>query len=276
MKPKTSGLRAKTVRYRALCSGASNPMNKKTQTVHETNTHTQTQMRRNSRVNTQAIRQLVQSEENEVGGGSATDDPRTRLRAKLRGQKQLRNRITREDRDNLSSSVPPTSSIQAAAVTTDPQLNTREKLRFISQWCLMQLMGKHSDVLHCSTSLCLLFNIDLSTDSDWTNDTTLGSSLDVLVFKVNSGMYYETCDHMRGLKAMVATGRKKLSAEPDRLLYVFNPTEHIKGARADIEFDLEPIQYVARDISVSLVSNNESANFKLKPHHLPSIGQRPV
>lgn len=191
--------------------------------------------------------------------GHTDTDPRERLRARLRAQKQLRGRT--------SELIPvPPSAVQ---------VSEEDRLRVVAQWVLKQLVRDHGTTIHGMPTLCLLFNVDLSADPEWLAGTILGSSLDVLLVKVNSAVYYEVCHHMNGLKWMVASGRQKLAAEPERLLYVCNPTQHLRGARADIQFDLSRVSYVDR-IPVTLVGSNENYRFELQPEHLPTIGQKPL
>ncbi len=189
------------------------------------------------------------------------NDVRARLRAKLRTSRQSRQKSGGQTRPVLSDAV-------RKGTKSDEQ-----RIRDIASWLLTQVVRDYQQVVHSSASLCLLFHVDLLSEEGWIDGTALGSSVEILLFKVNAAIYFIWSDHMSGLKCRVEQGKQPIKATPENLLYVTNPTQHLNGATAEIEFDLTPIEFVAQDIPIGMISSGDDHEFALDSVHLPTIQQ---
>jgi hypothetical protein len=100
----------------------------------------------------------------------------------------------------------------------------------------------------------------------------VGSRLDVLLVKINGGIYYESSTHMDGLQKRLRTDIK---VTPKQLLYVHSPATHVTGAEIEINSDLSKLSYVAT-IPASWVRNNKTWEVPLGKVHLPHINKKMV
>jgi hypothetical protein len=119
----------------------------------------------------------------------------------------------------------------------------------------------------------LLFNFDMSEDP-LTRDPTamVGSRLDVMLIKVNGGIYYESSTHMDGLQKRLGN---QLSISPPQLLYVHDPQTHVKDATVDLSSDISKLEYVATSIPASWAREQRDWDVPIvMSKHLPTI--RPV
>jgi len=115
----------------------------------------------------------------------------------------------------------------------------------------------------------LLFNFDMSKDP---LTQEVGDRLDVMLIKVNGGIYYESSTHMNGLQKRMG---KDISVSPPQLLYVHDPRTHTKDATVDLTSDISKLEYVATSIPASLAREHKDWQVPLDPaRHLPRI--RPV
>ncbi len=179
------------------------------------------------------------------------DSPRSRLRAKLSKKKQERAPARREPR-------------------TEPSLDTTsDRLSMFPAWLARQLVRSWPEVSHNSHPFMLLFRFDM-TDDPLTEDASamVGSRLDVLLVKINGGIYYESSTHMDGLQKRIGT---ELKVTPGQLLYVHSPATHVKGAEVEISSDLSRLCYVAT-VPAAWAREGREWEVPLDPDvHLPKI-----
>ncbi len=162
-----------------------------------------------------------------------------------------------------------------------PQSTIDELLRPFPVWILHQLLRTHSELLHGPTPLMLLFRVNLANDSIVRDPSVhVGSLLDVLLMKINGGIYFEAAHHIDGLQQLVSTGRRALVATSERLIYVYAPDSHIKNATADIEFDISSLKYILPDgqdsIPAEWVRKEVEWHVPLLPENLPIIAAKQV
>ena len=116
-----------------------------------------------------------------------------------------------------------------------------------------------------------MFSFDMSEDPLTTDASALvGNRLDVLLVKVNGGLYYETSTHMDGLQKRMG---ETFTLVPAQCLYVQYPTEHHKDAEVQLSTNgVQKLQYVAVGIPSSLVRDKQVWSMPLQIGvHLPSI-----
>lgn len=139
-------------------------------------------------------------------------DTRARLRKKLE--------------DKKARDVSPPSSIQA-------------QLGKFPQWVTEQLVRSWPEVCHNEFPFMLLFRFDLK---------GLGvseSQLDILLIKVNGGIYYESSTHPDGLQARLG---RDIKVTPAQLIYVHAPSGHVKDAVVELTTDISRLKYVGDSI----------------------------
>ena len=147
------------------------------------------------------------------------------------------------------------------------------RLRIFPQWLLEQLMRTFHTVVHNPHPFMLLFRFDMTSDPLLSDASALvGTRLDVLLVKINGGIYYETSTHMDGLQNRIAAAGRTLRVTPEQLLYVCDPRQHTHGASADITSDVSKLNYVCGTIPASFVREKMEWDVPLDPmRHLPSI-----
>lgn len=193
--------------------------------------------------------------------------PRSRLHAKLKQSKDARTRA----RPVLDS-----ESARGNVVSTVPTLeNTFTRLRIFPQWLTEQLVRSFPTVVHNTHPFMLLFRFDMTGDPITMDATSLvGSRMDILLVKINGGIYYESSTHMDGLQNRITSMGRSLRLGPEQLLYVCNPDVHVHGACADIMSDVSKLSYVAEGIPASFVRDAQVWDVPLDiTRHLPSIKQ---
>lgn len=146
---------------------------------------------------------------------------------------------------------------------------TEQRLLQFPNWLARQLVRSWPEVSHNQHPFMLLFRFDM-TDDPITHDVNamVGSRLDVLLIKVNGGIYYHSSTHMDGLQQRIG---KEIKITPAQLLYVHSPSTHVKGAEVDITSDISKLSYVAT-IPASFVREGKEWDVPLKMDvHLPTI-----
>lgn len=144
-----------------------------------------------------------------------------------------------------------------------------DRLRLFPDWLARQLVRSWPEVSHNAHPFMLLFRFDM-TDDPLTNDVSamVGSRLDVLLIKVNGGIYYDSSTHMDGLQKRIG---RDIKITPSQLLYVHSPSTHVKGAEVDIHSDVSVLRYVAT-IPASLARQGVDWDVPLDMEvHLPTI-----
>ena len=190
--------------------------------------------------------------------------PRSKLRAKL-GQK-------RTEREGTAAKREGTAAKRQKPATVVP-VNARDRLSLFPTWVVEQLVSGFGAVVHNPHPFMLLFHFDM-TDDPLAQDASalVGSSLDILLVKINGGIYYESSTHMDGLQNRILAAGRRLSVTPAQLLYVCDPVAHVKGATAEITSDVSLLSYVARDIPASFAREGRAWEVPLDPtRHLPRI-----
>jgi len=171
------------------------------------------------------------------------ESPRTRLRNKLNQKKT----------DRVRKSPP---SIQS-------------QLGKYPEWVARQLVRDWHEVCHNESPFMLLFRFNLK-DVD-----VRESQLDVLLIKVNGGIYYESSTHPDGLQARLK-GRD-IKVTPAQLIYVYSPRDHKKDASIDIgSVNVSGLKYVGNAIPGEYVTTNHIWEAPLDVNaHLPIIRAPP-
>ncbi len=191
---------------------------------------------------------------------SPLNSPRSKLRAKL--QQKEAARASGAGARPKKNKPPPSPTPE----------NTAARLRIFPQWLAEQLVRGFRTVVHNPHPFMLLFRFDMSGDPITEDATALvGSRLDVLLVKINGGIYYESSTHMDGLQNRISAARN-LRVTPAQLLYVCNPQTHIKQANADITSDISQLEYVAEGIPAAFAREGRAWDIPLDPtRHLPHI-----
>lgn len=183
--------------------------------------------------------------------------PRSRIRAKLAKSKTERapGNGPRRERRARPTKVEDTST----------------RLEMFPSWLISQLIRTWKEVCHNKHPFMLLFSFDMNGDPLTTDASAMvGSRLDVMLVKVNGGIYYEMSTHMDGLQARLIGNDIRVT--PEQLLYVCSPDTHIKGATADLSVDISKLQYVAMSIPASLARESVEWDVPLDiAKHLPQI-----
>lgn len=138
-------------------------------------------------------------------------------------------------------------------------------------WLTQQLIRSWHEVTHNEHPFMLLFRFDM-TDDPLSTDTSsmVGSRLDVLLIKVNGGIYFHTSTHMDGLQNRIGTAIK---LTPTQLIYEHDSEKHVKGAEVDINADISKLSYVAT-IPASWAREGREWDVPLDMDvHLPTIRQ---
>ena len=171
---------------------------------------------------------------------ASKSSPRTRLREKFKKSKDVK-------------PIQPVNPIQLFAT-----------------WLARQMVRTWGTVCHNKHPFMLLFNFDMSKDPLSTDlSSMVGSRLDILLIKVNGGIYYESSTHMAGIQKRMS---RELHISPPQLLYVHNPSTHVKNATVDLGTDISKLQYVATSIPASLVREHQDWDPPLDVlKHLPTI-----
>ena len=185
--------------------------------------------------------------------------PRSKLRAKLK-QKET-SRAPGAGARLKNKSPAPTSD------------NTGSRLSLFPQWLAEQLVRWFPTVAHNPHPFMLLFRFDM-TNYPITHDATalVGSRLDVLLVKINGGIYYESSTHMDGLQNRIAACGRNLRVTPAQLLYVCDPGHHIEQAEVDISSDITQLSYITEGIPASWAREGKAWDIPLNPSvHLPTI-----
>ena len=185
--------------------------------------------------------------------------PRSKLRSKLKKKEDVRARRPQKEKK---------SSIPSAT-----QESPTDRLRIFPQWIARQLVRSFPNVVHNPYPFMLLFRFDMSQDPLVTDASALvGSRLDVLLVKVNGGVYYESSTHMDGLQSRIAMAGRNLQITPAQLLYVCDPKHHVVDASAEITSDVSKLSYVAEDIPAAWARAGKLWDVPLDPvKHLPQI-----
>jgi hypothetical protein len=188
--------------------------------------------------------------------------PRSKLRSKLKKKEAERapGAGARPKKEKKNSRSPTTES-------------TADRIRIFPQWIAHQLVRSFPNVAHNPYPFMLLFRFDMSNDPLTTDASALiGSRLDVLLVKINGGIYYESSTHMDGLQSRIAMAGRILKITPAQLLYVCNPANHVANASADITSDVSKLSYVADDIPAAWAREDKLWDVPLDPvKHLPQI-----
>lgn len=192
----------------------------------------------------------------------APKSPRTKLRDKLKKHQTKRapgNGPHREKRKRPTQLPTPGS--------------TQNRTQLFAEWVARQMVRSWKEVCHNSHPFMLLFNFDMSKDPLTLDPTAMvGSRLDVMLIKVNGGIYYESSTHMDGLQKRLGG---QLSISPPQLLYVHDPGTHVKDATVDLSSDISKLEYVATSIPASWAREQRDWDVPIvMSKHLPTI--RPV
>lgn len=171
------------------------------------------------------------------------ESPRTRLRKKL-GQKKS-DRVRR----------------------TPPSIQTQ--LGKFPEWVTKQLVRDWHEVCHNGSPFMLLFRFNLKEMG------VRETQLDVLLIKVNGGIYYESSTHPDGLQARLL-GRD-IKVTPAQLIYVYSPRDHTKDASVDIgSVNISELKYVGTPIPGAYVTSDRAWEAPLDVNvHLPVIRAPP-
>lgn len=163
---------------------------------------------------------------------TANMSPRSRLSAKLKKQRSARAPGNGPHRPKRKRPDPvPTAE------------STQDRLLLFPQWLTRQIVRSWPEVSHNKHPFMLLFTFDMNGDPLTTDATAMvGSRLDVLLTKVNGGIYYQSSTHMDGIQKRIG---KDFSLTPAQLIYVHDPTSHVKGATVDLSTDISHLAYVA-------------------------------
>lgn len=202
--------------------------------------------------------------------------PQDRLRQRLRQMRRERAPI-KDKKNRPRRKVRKTDEMRRGYdmdVANTRVTNVDERVASLGRWLIFQILRTHEQKIRETPAICLLFSFDLGADPEWLVGTQLGSVLHMVLFKINGALYYDTSDDFRGIQFAVRTGRKELEAKQSRCLYVCNPDEHIDGYGAKIGFNLDSIDYVQRNIPVTMVTNDEQHDFTIEDHRFPHIRQR--
>jgi len=184
--------------------------------------------------------------------------PHTKLRKKLEKQKAQRAPGNGPKRERRKRPEP-----------TPTQESTTDKLEIFPEWLTRQLVRSWPEVSHNRHPFMLLFKFDMSADP-LTHDPTVmvGSRLDVMLIKVNGGIYYLSSTHMDGLQKRV---QRDIKVTPAQLLYVCDPANHAKNAIIDLSVNIQALQYIAT-IPSEWVREKKEWDVPLDPAtHLPHI-----
>ena len=143
----------------------------------------------------------------------------------------------------------------------------QDKLGKFPQWVTEQLVRSWPEVCHNEFPFMLLFRFDLK---------SLGvteSQLDILLIKVNGGIYYESSTHPDGLQ--VRLGRD-IKVTPAQLIYVHAPSVHVKDAVVELTTDISGLKYVGDPIPGTHVLEGVVWDVPLNVNvHLPLIRTPP-
>lgn len=195
--------------------------------------------------------------------------PREKLRLQLQDKENQRARGNGPRRERRKRPEP-----RAASDT-----RMTDSLRAFPMWILKQLLRTHDELVHGFTPLMLLFRVNLTSDSLFADPTMhISSKLDVLIMKINGGVYYELDTTGGKFFSNVLNSQVPIAACPERLLYVYSPPSHIRGAVADITFDLAPLAHVVPDghdfIPAEWARADAEWDVPLLPVHLPTIAAK--
>jgi hypothetical protein len=181
--------------------------------------------------------------------------PRSKLHAKLADARAARTTRTR--------GADPTPKQRKT-----PQ-DTTSRLALFPEWLTRQLVRAHPEVVHSPNPFMLLFRIDMEGDP-LVGDSTVhvGTRLDVMLVRVNGGIYYLSSTHMDGLQKRVP---RNIRVTPAQLLYVYSPSTHTKNASADVTVNVEALHYVST-VPARWVREDREWDMPLVPElHLPAI-----
>jgi hypothetical protein len=144
------------------------------------------------------------------------------------------------------------------------------RVLLFADWVARQLVRTWDTVCHNNHPFMLLFNFDMSKDPLATDPGAMvGSRLDIMLIKVNGGIYYESSTHMSGIQKRLG---REISVSPPQLLYVHNTETHVKNATVDLGADISQLQYVATSIPASMARDNLDWDVPLDLlKHLPTI-----
>lgn len=179
--------------------------------------------------------------------------PRSKLHAKLREHAEARGR---------KPGAPPPPPVDL----------TTARLRIFPQWLVEQLLRTFPSVVHNKHPFMLLFSFDMTGDPLTTDASVFVSSrLDVMLIKVNGGIYYESSTHMDGLQRRLQMAGQ-LRVRPEQALYIYDPTTHVANAWADITSDVSKLNYVAVQIPARFVRDKQAWDVPLDiARHLPVL-----
>ena len=184
--------------------------------------------------------------------------PRSKLHAKLASARTAR--------------APRTRAIEPVTPRTpQPRTphNTTNRLQIFPEWFARQLVRTHPAVVNAPSPFMLLFRVDMEGDPlVGDSGVHVGTRLDVMLVRVNGGIYYLSSTHMDGLQKRVP---RDIRVTPAQLLYVYSPSTHVKNASADMTVNVEALNYVAT-VPAAWVRENREWDMPLVPElHLPAI-----
>ena len=184
--------------------------------------------------------------------------PRSRLRSKLAKDRSARAPGNGPRREKRKRPDP--------APTAD---NTNNRLLLFPQWVTRQLVRSWPQVSHNQHPFMLLFRFDMTGDPLTVDASAMvGSRLDVLLIKVNGGIYYHSSTHMDGIQKRIG---QDIKITPSQLLYVCDPRTHVKNAEVDITSNISKLSYVAT-IPAAWVREDKEWDVPLNMGvHLPAI-----
>lgn len=147
--------------------------------------------------------------------------------------------------------------------------NTTQKLEIFPRWLTQQLVRSWPEVSHNAHPFMLLFKFDMRSDPlSHDPSVMVGTRLDVMLIKVNAGIYYLSSTHMDGLRKRV---QSDIKVTPAQLLYVCDPAAHTKNAVIDLSVNIQSLHYIAT-IPSEWVREKKEWDVPLDPAtHLPHI-----
>ena len=164
-------------------------------------------------------------------------------------------------------------SEEAVPARAAPAPTARERVLMFPSWLAQQLVRGYPAVVHNDHPFMLLFRFDM-TDDPLSMDATMlmGSRLDILLVKINSGIYYESSTHMDGLQNRITAAGSNLRVTPEQLLYVCDPASHVEGASGEIQANIMALSYVADAIPAAYVRENREWELPVDfVKHFPTI-----
>jgi len=190
-----------------------------------------------------------------------TLSPRSKLRSKLKKKEEAR---------APGAGARPKKEKNAPSPTPE---STSERIRIFPRWIAEQLVRSFPNVVHNPHPFMLLFRFNMSHDPLATDASAMiGSRLDVLLVKVNGGIYYESSTHMDGLQRRIAMAGRNIQITPAQLIYVCDPGKHAENASVDITSDVSSLSYVADDIPSAWAREGKLWDVPLDfVRHLPQI-----